>query len=111
MKWNRQSAWQRKFNMLKAIIYNLKDINADHLIENKCQAYAEGVDSALSEYNSIIIKSNDAETILKMKLAIAYASQVNAPNNAERVFQTGIIDFYEYILEELLDEIISLYLD
>lgn len=75
--------------MLKAIIYNLKDINADHLIENKCQVYAEGVDSALSEYNSII-KSNDAETILKMKLAIAYASQENAPNNADRVFQTAI---------------------
>lgn len=85
--------------MFNSIIYNLADINADHLIENKCQAYAEGVDSALSEYNSIIIKSNDAETVLKMKLAIAYASQVNAPNNAERVFQTGIIDFYEFILE------------
>ena len=30
--------------MILKIIYNLKDIGAEHLLENKCQPYAEGVE-------------------------------------------------------------------
>lgn len=85
--------------MLKAIIYNLKDINAEHLLANKCQSYAEGVESAWSAYNSIVTTQNDIETNVKIKLALAYSAQENARNNAEFEFQTGIIDFYEYVLE------------
>lgn len=85
--------------MLRSIIYNLKDINAEHLLKNKCQPYAEGVESAWSAYNSIVTTRNDMETNVKMKLALAYSAQENARNNAEFEFQTGIIDFYEYVLE------------
>lgn len=85
--------------MLKGIIYNLKDINAEHLLKNKCQPYAEGVESAWSAYNSIVTTQNDIETNVKMKLALAYSAQENARNNAEIEFQTGIIDFFEYVLE------------
>ena len=85
--------------MLKGIIYNLKDINAEHLLKNKCQPYAEGVESAWSAYNSIVTTHNDMETNVKMKLALAYSAQENARNNAELEFQTGIIDFFEYVLE------------
>lgn len=86
--------------MLTSIIYNLKDINADHLLANKCQPYAEGVESAWNAYNSIImlVPWNDIENRVKMKLALAYADRENANNNAEEVFQTGVIDFYEYVL-------------
>ena len=87
--------------MLKSIIYNLKDINAEHLLANKCQSYAEGVESAWSTYNSIImlVPLNDIEDRVKMKLALAYADRDYANNNAEQVFQTGMIDFYEYVLD------------
>lgn len=84
--------------MLKSIIYNLKDINADHLLANKCQPYAEGVESAWSAYNSIVTTQNDIENRVKMKLALAYSAQESARNNAEFEFQTGIIDFFEYII-------------
>ena len=86
-------------NRTKAIIYNLKDINAEHLLKNKCQPYAEGVESAWSAYNSIVATQNNMETNVKMKLALAYSAQENARNNAELEFQTGIIDFFEYVLE------------
>lgn len=87
--------------MLIKIIYNLKDIGAEHLLQNKCQAYAEGVESAWSEYNSIIMLVNykDLEMRVKMKLALAYADMETADNYAETVFQKGKIDFYEYILD------------
>lgn len=85
--------------MLKSVIYNLKDINAEHLITNKCQPYAEGVESAWSAYNSIVTTQNDIETSVKMKLALAYSAQESARNNAELEFQTGVIDFYEYIMD------------
>ena len=85
--------------MLKSIIYNLKDINAEHLLANKCQLYTEGVESAWSAYNSIVTTQNDIETIVKMKLALAYSAQESARNNAELEFQTGIVDFYEYIID------------
>ena len=86
--------------MLVSIIHNLKDINAEHLLENKCQPYAEGVETAWNAYNYIIIlvPMNDIENRIKMKLALAYADRENADNNAEEAFQKGKIDFYEYIL-------------
>ena len=87
--------------MILKIIYNLKDIGAEHLLENKCQPYAEGVESAWNAYNAIVmlVPWNDIENRVKMKLALAYADRENADNNAEETFQTGMIDFYEYILE------------
>lgn len=87
--------------MLIKIIYNLKDIGAEHLLQYKCQPYAEGVQSAWSEYNSIIMLMpfNDIEMRVKMKLALAYADRENAENTAEEAFQKGKIDFYEYILD------------
>ena len=87
--------------MLISIIYNLKDIHADHLLENKWQPYAEGVESAWNAYNSIIMLAplNDIEDRVKMRLALAYADRENANNNAEKAFQTGMIDFYEYIMD------------
>ena len=86
--------------MLLKVIYNLKDIGAEHLLENKCQPYAEGVESAWSEYNSIVILVpwNEIEMKVKMKLALAYVDRENANNNAEEVFQSGKIDFFEYVL-------------
>lgn len=87
--------------MLLKVIYNLKDIGAEHLLENKCQPYAEGVQSAWSAYNSIImlVPLNDIEMKVKMKLALAYADRENAENTAEEAFQKGMIDFYEYVLD------------
>ena len=86
--------------MLLKIIRNLKDIHAEHLLENKCQPYAEGVETAWNAYNYIImlVPMNDIEIRVKMKLAQAYADRENADNNAEIEFQTGMIDFYEYVL-------------
>ena len=72
--------------MILGIIYNLKDIGAAHLLENKCQSYAEGVVSAWNAYNAIVmlVPWNDIE---------------NRDNNAEETFQTGMIDFYEFVLD------------
>ena len=47
----------------------------------------------------MLVPWNDIENRVKMKLALAYADRENADNNAEETFQTGMIDFYEYILE------------
>ena len=87
--------------MILKIIYNLKDIGAEHLLENKCQPYAEGVESAWNAYNAIVmlVPWNDIEMKVKMKLDHAYADQENAENNAEETFQQGMIDFYEYVLD------------
>lgn len=87
--------------MLITIIRNLKDIDADHLLENKWQPYAEGVESAWNAYNSIItlVPLGVIEMAVKMRLALAYADMENANNNAEKAFQTGMIDFYEYVLD------------
>ena len=90
--------------MILGAIYNLKDIGAEHLLQNKCQPYAEGVESALGEYNSMIllVPFNDIEIIemqVKIKLALAYADKENAENYAEEIFQLGKIDFFEYILD------------
>ena len=87
--------------MILSVIYSLKYIGAKHLLQNKCQPYAEGVQTAWSEYNSIImlVPWNDIEMKVKMKLALAYADRENAENNAEETFQKGKIDFYEYILD------------
>lgn len=87
--------------MLLSIIYSLKYIGAEHLLENKCQPYAEGVQSAWSTYNSIVmlVPWNEIEMRVKMKLALAYADRETAENTAEEAFQKGKIDFYEYILE------------
>ena len=87
--------------MLLSVIYNLKDIGAGHLLENKCQPYAEGVESAWSEYNSIVMLApcNDIEMKVKMKLALAYTDRENAENTAEEAFQKGKIDFYEFVLD------------
>ena len=87
--------------MLLSVIYSLKYIGAEHLLENKCQPYAEGVEYALNEYNSIVILVpwNEIEMKVKMKLALAYADRENAENTAEEAFQKGKIDFYEFVLE------------
>lgn len=90
--------------MILGAIYDLKDIGAEHLLQNKCQPYAEGVESALGEYNSMIllVPFNDIEIIemqVKIKLALAYADKENAENYAEEIFQLGKIDFFEYILD------------
>lgn len=87
--------------MLLKVIYNLKDIGAEHLLQNKCQPYAEGVQSAWSVYNSIImlVPWNEIEMKVKMKLALAYADRENAENTAEEAFQKGMIDFYEFVLD------------
>lgn len=87
--------------MLLKVIYNLKDIGAEHLLENKCQPYAEGVQSAWNAYNSIVmlVPWNDIEMKVKMKLALAYADRENAENTAEEAFQKGKIDFFEFVLD------------
>ena len=87
--------------MLTSIIRSLKYIQAEHLLQNKSQPYAEGVESAWGTYNSIIMLTplEDAEMRVKMKLALAYADRENVNNSAEAEFQTGMIDFYEYVLE------------
>lgn len=85
-------------------IRSLKEISAEHLLQNKSQSYVVGVRSAWSEYNSIIMLVNykDIEMKVKMKLALAYADMENAENAAEdeeEAFQKGKIDFFEYILD------------
>lgn len=87
--------------MLLSVIYSLKYIGAEHLLENKCQPYVEGVQSAWSEYNSIVMLVNfkEIEMKVKMKLALAYADRKNAENTAEEAFQKGKIDFFEYVLD------------
>lgn len=87
--------------MILSVIYSLKYIGAEHLLENKCQPYAEGVETAWSEYNSIVmlVPWKEIEMKVKMKLAHAYADRENAENSAEEAFQKGKIDFYEYILD------------
>lgn len=87
--------------MLLKVIRNLKDINAEHLLENKWQPYAEGVEYARDTFNSIIMLTpiRDIETRIKMNLAHAYSDREGADNNAEKACQTGMIDFYEYVLE------------
>lgn len=37
--------------------------------------------------------------LVRMRLVQAYADKEYANNNAEKVFQTGKIDFFEYILD------------
>ena len=88
--------------MLLKVIRNLKDINAEHLIDNKWQPYAEGVESARDAYNAIIMLTpiREIETRVKMKLAHAYADLEGATNNAEKACQNGMIDFYEFILSK-----------
>lgn len=80
---------------------NLKEIGAEHLLQNKCQPYAEGVETAWNAYNYIImlVPFNEIEMKVKMKLALAYADMENAENSAEDAFQKGMIDFYEYVLD------------
>ena len=87
--------------MILRVIYSLKYIGAEHLLENKCVPYAEGVESAWWEYNLIVMNVpwNEIEMKVKMKLALAYADRENAENTAEEAFQKGKIDFYEYILD------------
>lgn len=87
--------------MLIKIIMNLKEIGAEHLLQNKCQPYAEGVETAWNAYNYIImlVPFNEIEMKVKMKLALAYADMENAENSAEDAFQKGMIDFYEYVLD------------
>lgn len=87
--------------MLKAIIYDLKDIHAEHLLSNFNQPYSEGVDYALHDYNIIVTTKpvGEIENAVKMKLAHAYADFECGRNNAEKCFQQGSIDFYEYILD------------
>lgn len=84
--------------MLIKIITDLKEISAEHLLQNKSQPYAEGVLSALSEYNAFV-QLKDAKMLVRMRLVQAYADKEYANNNAEKVFQTGKIDFFEYILD------------
>ena len=87
--------------MLIKIITNLKEIGAEHLLQYKCQPYAEGVQSAWDAYNYIImlVPFNDIEMKVKMNLAHAYADRENAENTAEEAFQKGKIDFFEYVLD------------
>lgn len=85
--------------MLKSKITreNLKDIGAEFLFENKCQPYAEGVDSALNVFNSVV-ETEDAELKILRKLVQSYSNKEKAPNNAADLFEKGIIDFYQYVL-------------
>ena len=87
--------------MLKSKITreNLKDIGAEFLFENKCQPYAEGVNSAWDVFNMILsVETQDAELKILRELALAYSKKDKAPNHAEEIFQKGKIDFYEYVL-------------
>ena len=102
--------------MLKSKINKLKDIGADFLLDTYCQPYAEGVESAWHAFNSIV-DTQDAELKILRKLVQSYSNKDKAPNSAEDLFQKGIIDFYEYVLnykepekekEELQKEIESL---
>ena len=88
--------------MLKSKITreNLKDIGAEFLFENKCQPYAEGVNSAWDVFNIILsaVETQDAELKILRELVLAYSKKDKAPNHAEEIFQKGKIDFYEYVL-------------
>ena len=94
---------EKEFEMLIKIITNLKEIGAEHLLQYKCQPYAEGVQSAWDAYNYIIMfapfNDNDIEMKVKMDLAHAYADREIAENTAEEAFQKGKIDFFEYVLD------------
>ena len=85
--------------MLKSKITreNLKDIGAEFLFENKCQPYAEGVNSAWDVFNSVV-ETEDAELKILRKLVQSYSNKEKAPNNAADLFEKGIIDFYEFVL-------------
>ena len=86
--------------MLIKIITNLKEIGAEHLLQYKCQPYAEGVQSAWDAYNYIIMLApRDIGMKVKMDLAHAYADREIAENTAEEAFQKGKIDFFEYVLD------------
>lgn len=76
---------------------NLKDIGIEFLLENKCQPYAEGVNSAWHVFNSIV-ETEDAELKILRKLVQSYSNKEKAPNNAADLFEKGIIDFYQYVL-------------
>lgn len=87
--------------MLKSKITreNLKDVDAEFLFENKCQPYAEGVNSAWDVFNMILsVETQDAELKILRELVLAYSKKDKAPNHAEEIFQKGKIDFYEYVL-------------
>ena len=85
--------------MLKSKITreNLKDIGAEFLFENKCQPYAEGVSLALDVFNSVV-ETQDAELKILRKLVQSYSNKEKAPNNAADLFEKGIIDFYQFVL-------------
>lgn len=85
--------------MLKSKITreNLKDIGVEFLFENKCQPYAEGVNSAWDVFNSVV-ENEDAELKILRKLVQSYSNKEKAPNNAADLFEKGIIDFYEFVL-------------
>ena len=85
--------------MLKSKITreNLKDIGAEFLLENKCQPYAEGVNSAWHVFNSVV-ETQDAELKILRKLVQSYSNKEKAPNNAADLFEKGIIDFYQFVL-------------
>lgn len=85
--------------MLKSKITreNLKDIGAEFLLENKCQPYAEGVNSAWDVFNSVV-ETQDAELKILRKLVQSYSNKEKAPNNAADLFEKGIIDFYQFVL-------------
>ncbi len=85
--------------MLKSKITreNLKDIGIEFLLENKCQPYAEGVNSAWDMFNSVV-ETQDAELKILRELVQSYSNKEKALNNAEEIFQKGKIDFYEYVL-------------
>lgn len=102
--------------MLKSKIQNLKDIGAEFLLETDCIPYAEGVNSAWNVFNSIV-KAEDAELQILRRLVRSYSEKDKATNSASDLFEKGIIDFYEYVLnykepekekEELQKEIESL---
>lgn len=85
--------------MLKSKITreNLKDIGIEFLLENKCQPYAEGVNSAWDMFN-LVVETQDAELKILRELALAYSKKDKALNHAEEIFQKGIIDFYQFVL-------------
>lgn len=87
--------------MLIKIITDLKEIGAEHLLQNKSQSYVVGVRSAWDAYNYILmlVPFNDIEMKIKMKLLLAYADREKAEDDEEETFQTGKIDFFKYILD------------
>lgn len=89
--------WGRRMLKSKITRENLKDIGAEFLFENKCQPYAEGVNSAWDVFNSVV-ETEDAELKILRKLAQSYSNKEKAPNNAADLFEKGIIDFYQFVL-------------